>query len=247
MNSQWRKLCKSIVPELNDYLHKGQCGRISLLGGCEEYTGSPFFAVHASIKLGVDLAHIICDINAGNVIKSYSPELIVYPYLRTRDSLKQYPADNSCIQTRVNSLLPRFHCLIAGPGMGRDDIMLQNAKVILEEAKKLELPMILDGDALYLLLLEPNLIHGYKNAILTPNHNEYNRLCQAVNLPFGAPVDSLAKAYGGVTIVQKGIQDNISDGDHSIVICNELGGKRRFGGQGDVLAGAIGCFITWQR
>lgn len=32
--------------------YKGQCGKIAVLGGCLEYTGSPFFAAFAALKVG---------------------------------------------------------------------------------------------------------------------------------------------------------------------------------------------------
>ena len=42
--------------------------------------------MHA-LQVGADLAHVFCTESASQVIKSYSPELIVHPYLpRERDA-----------------------------------------------------------------------------------------------------------------------------------------------------------------
>lgn len=49
---------------------------------------------------------------------------------------------------------------------------------------------------------------------------------------------------GGVTVVRKGAIDIISDGEMAMV-CEAPGCWRRVGGQGDVLAGAVGAFVTW--
>jgi ATP-dependent NAD(P)H-hydrate dehydratase len=49
---------------------------------------------------------------------------------------------------------------------------------------------------------------------------------------------------GGVTIVQKGSKDVISDGV-GYIECNEDGSARRCGGQGDVLSGSIATFLSW--
>ena len=41
---QFSKLTKAIIPPLTSSLHKGQLGKIGIIGGCLEYTGAPFFA-----------------------------------------------------------------------------------------------------------------------------------------------------------------------------------------------------------
>ena len=42
--SQILKLAREIVPSLTSSLHKGQLGKIGVIGGCLEYTGAPFYA-----------------------------------------------------------------------------------------------------------------------------------------------------------------------------------------------------------
>ena len=79
--SEMLQKVKSIVPRLTQELHKGQCGRIAVFGGCVLYTGAPYFAAIAALKAGADLVHVFCEKGAGSVIKSYSPELIVHPVL----------------------------------------------------------------------------------------------------------------------------------------------------------------------
>ena len=37
-------LLKRIIPPLTSALHKGQMGKICIIGGCREYTGAPFYA-----------------------------------------------------------------------------------------------------------------------------------------------------------------------------------------------------------
>ena len=70
-----------VVPRLTNTMHKGQCGRVAVFGGCILYTGAPYFAAISALKCGADLVHVFCEKEAGTVIKSYSPELIVHPVL----------------------------------------------------------------------------------------------------------------------------------------------------------------------
>jgi len=56
----------------------------------------------------------------------------------------------------------------------------------------------------------------------------------------------LAKAFGGVTVVQKGGKDYISNGDE-LFISDLKGGLKRSGGQGDTLTGALATFLAWRK
>ncbi|GBG61214.1 hypothetical protein CBR_g19747 [Chara braunii] len=64
---------RAFVPQLSPGKHKGQAGEIAVVGGCREYTETPYFAAKA---------RVFCAKDAGPVIKSYSPELIVHPVLK---------------------------------------------------------------------------------------------------------------------------------------------------------------------
>ena len=91
------------MPKLTEDLRKGQCGRIAVFGGCFLYTGAPYFAAISALKAGADLVHVFCEKEAGNVIKSYSPELIVHPVLDTEYVLEE-----------IDKWLPRLHCVVIG-------------------------------------------------------------------------------------------------------------------------------------
>lgn len=45
-------------------------GRIGVLGGSGDYSGAPFFSAFGAMRFGADLAHVICEPEAGNVIKT---------------------------------------------------------------------------------------------------------------------------------------------------------------------------------
>lgn len=62
-------------------MHKGEAGRIGVIGGSLEYTGAPYYAGIAALKFGADLCHVFCPKAASIPLKCYSPELIVHPIL----------------------------------------------------------------------------------------------------------------------------------------------------------------------
>jgi len=99
-------------------------------------------------------------------------------------------------------------------------------------------------DCLNLITLKPSLIYGYTNAVLTPNINEYKRLCQSLKITSEEDLPSVCSKLGGVVVLRKGQIDCISDGSTTIS-CDITGSPRRCGGQGDVLAGSLGTMLAW--
>lgn len=174
--------------------------------------------------------------------------------MRTKAELEE-GRDATAVAATVKTRLSTLHSLVVGPGLGRDDTILESVTQIIGDAKDLSLPIVVDGDGLWLVCQEPGIIHGYRKAILTPNAAEYSRLCQkllgAEVRPNSESVDqallrtaSLAAALGHVTILRKGEFDIVSDGLESAV-CSAAGGLRRCSGQGDILAGTVGLFNAW--
>uniref|UniRef100_A0A3Q3E0Q1 ATP-dependent (S)-NAD(P)H-hydrate dehydratase n=1 Tax=Labrus bergylta TaxID=56723 RepID=A0A3Q3E0Q1_9LABR len=237
MDDDLLSLVKNTIPPLTSKKHKGQDGRIGIIGGCQDYTGAPYFAAISALK-GADLSHVFCTKEAAPVIKSYSPELIVHPVLDSPNAVEE-----------IEKWLPRLHSLVVGPGLGREGLLLKTVKVI-EKSKTRDIPIVIDADGLWLVTQQPSVIQGYHKGILTPNIMEFTRLYQALNRE---PMDSsdhqhslmqLSVAMGNLTVVLKGEQDVITDGS-KVFTCSLEGSGRRCGGQGDLLSGSMGVFAHW--
>lgn len=89
-------------------MHKGQNGKVGVIGGSVEYTGAPYYVGAASLKSGADIVHVFCPEEASIPIKSYSPELIVHPCLHQPDQASKW-------------ILNACSSLVVGPGLGRDE------------------------------------------------------------------------------------------------------------------------------
>jgi ATP-dependent NAD(P)H-hydrate dehydratase len=61
---------------------------------------------------------------------------------------------------QVEAWFTRLDCLVVGPGLGRDSLLLDTARSIIQRARKTGLPLILDGDSLFLVAREPDLVLG---------------------------------------------------------------------------------------
>ncbi|XP_037497405.1 ATP-dependent (S)-NAD(P)H-hydrate dehydratase isoform X2 [Jatropha curcas] len=282
-------ILRAITPILDPTRHKGQAGKVAVIGGCREYTGAPYFAAISALKIGADLSHVFCTKDAAPVIKSYSPELIVHPILEesynvgyfsllsldmypyslcyiaivaeqnadfygephaSRDGDKKYMSDK--VVAEVDKWMERFDCLVVGPGLGRDPFLLDCVSEIMKQARRSNVPIIVDGDGLFLVTNSLDLVSGYPLAVLTPNVNEYKRLvhkvlnCEVNHQDAHEQLLSLAKRIGGITILRKGRSDLISDGE-IVKSVSVYGSPRRCGGQGDILSGSVAVFVSWAR
>jgi ATP-dependent NAD(P)H-hydrate dehydratase len=130
--------------------------------------------------------------------------------------------------------------------------MQETVARVIEAARKENMPFVLDADGLYIAQTKPELIQGYRECILTPNVVEFSRLCKSKGLDpnrlqnGGKGAAELAKAFGGVTIIQKGAEDYISNGEQTF-ISDLQGGFKRSGGQGDTLTGSLATFLAWRK
>lgn len=241
VSAEQRLVC-AIIPPLCSERHKGQAGRIAILGGSVDFTGAPYFAGMAALRTGADLAYVLCPSSAAPAIKSYGPELMVMPFPET--------GGPDAAAQRVCEVLPRLHALVIGPGLGRAEAARGLLKTVVAKARSLSLPLVVDADALHFVAQDPDMVRGYQRALLTPNAAELELLCNAVLGVRAAVPDrteaarQLARGLGNVTVLAKGSEDVVTDGRVSLT-CREQGSPRRCGGQGDIVSGAAATFMFW--
>ncbi|XP_047031456.1 ATP-dependent (S)-NAD(P)H-hydrate dehydratase-like [Helicoverpa zea] len=228
----FRLLSKSIIPTMAGSV-KGDAGKIGVIGGSIEYTGAPYFSAITSMKVGADLAYVITTESAATVIKNYSPDLIVYPYLNTKYASK------------IRSLIPKMDVIVIGPGLGREPETVHLITDIIQDCKNLGKPLVIDADGLYVVSKNTSVIKNYPcpGVVLTPNLREANRLMDAVSKN-----DSNWYSYWGdcVAVLVKGEKDHFNTNMTVYSwIATGGGSGRRVGGQGDILSGALATFYHW--
>ncbi|PWN52571.1 hypothetical protein IE53DRAFT_367085 [Violaceomyces palustris] len=244
------RLTRRLIPPLSSERHKGQAGKVAIVGGSKDYCGAPYFASISCMRLGSDMSHTICQPTSSQVIKSYSPDLIVHPILDPE-------LNESEREKELRSVLSRVQSVVLGPGLGREPFMMDCAKLCIRLCREMDIYLVVDADGLWLVQDQPEVILGYEKAVLTPNVVEFERLCKALDVKEEESlvmegsnpkreerVKRLAKALGGPVILEKGKLDRITDGIEMLE--NDLrGGLKRCGGQGDILSGCLGTFLAW--
>jgi NAD(P)H-hydrate epimerase len=212
-------------PQRDAKAHKGDGGKVLVVGGSSNYTGAPYFAATAALKAGCDLSYVTAPRKPAGRI-ALSPDLIVYPL----DS-------EECItEEDVGKILKlKADVLCIGNGLGDGKESLDAARKIISKTKK---PMVIDGDALKAVKkLLPKL---KKNVVLTPHAAEFKRL-------FGLKATEknarkMATKYN-CAILLKGREDIIAQGKN--IKYNKSGNPYMSkGGTGDVLAGLCAGFLA---
>ena len=203
---------RQIAPALDGQGHKGQAGRIGVLGGSVDYAGAPYYAGMSALRVGAELLYMCTAQEACGPIKGYSPELMVsgvYRHSHISDPSTADEEKKNMVEA-MKAKLGRFHALAVGPGLGRHPEVLDAVASVIEAARESELPLVIDADGLWLITERPELVKNYKNAVLTPNKHEYGNLAENVLGDRNGQVSDLCAKLGGPIILKKGAVRNRS-------------------------------------
>ncbi|KAK1592835.1 hypothetical protein Q3G72_031162 [Acer saccharum] len=143
-------ILRAISPILDPNRHKGQAGKIAVIGGCRVYTGAPYFAAISALKIAADLSHLFCTKDAAPVLKGYNPELIVHPILEESYSISGLADEerkriSSKILAKVDKWMERFDCLVVGPGLRRDPYFLEGVSETMKHVRQPNFQIVIDG------------------------------------------------------------------------------------------------------
>jgi NAD(P)H-hydrate epimerase len=139
--------------------------------------------------------------------------------------------------------LQRCKALVVGPGLGTDDRKASEVRRIINEV---DIPVVIDADALTMLGERPDLRGRSKATVLTPHEGEFGRLAGArPGADRFASVRDLAAATGA-TVLLKGPTTVVASPDGDVLVSNTGSPRLATAGSGDVLSGIIGAFLTSQ-
>lgn len=229
-----KSLLKKIYPKRNPWTHKGDHGYVLIIAGSKRYSGSPVFNALAALRAGADLITIVGPKRAMDIAASFLPDLICYPLEGDYLDLKHLP--------EILAMAKNFNSLVIGGGLGRNKKTL---KAICQIIKKIDLPMVIDADAIYAVAGKKQILKG-KKSIITPHTKEFEILTGEKVLPKVEDRKEKVKKWAKklkTTILLKGYIDVISDGKK--VALNRTGSPLMTkGGLGDVLAGMAGAILS---
>lgn len=225
---------KKLFPKRKRDSHKGDNGRVLIVGGSREYYGAPILAGMGALFGGTDLVTLFVPECNFDVSRSYYPDFIV----------KAFPGDH--LDARGVELVARASenqdCVMFGPGIGDRE---ETQTAIQALIKKIECPLVLDSHAIYALPRKET--RDNARILITPHAQEFANFCKkpmpSLFIEKTEYVKKCATTFN-VNVLLKNPVDIIvsAKGDFCINSTGNQGMTK--GGTGDVLAGLIGGLVA---
>ena len=203
-----------LFPKFDSKKHKGQNGKVAVIGG-GEFSGAPALAAIGAYRSGVDLVHVFVPEVSYEQVSSFAPELIVH-------KLEGNRINKGFLLSIVED---EFDSIVIGPGMGKHEDSIEAVQFILDNFEN----VVIDADAIDIYNFRKN------NILLTPHLGELKRL-KVENDRLGLMAFTRSN---NVSLLLKGEKDFITDGNYFKI--NTTGHPRMaVGGTGDLLSGLCG-------
>ncbi len=225
---------KALYPVPKHDSHKGQNGRVLIVGGSLDYYGAPILAAMGALFGGTDLVYLMVPECNFEVSRSYYPDFIV----------RSFPGDH--LDARgvepIAHVATLARAMLVGPGIGyhRDTIEAVHAL-----AKKVKMPVVLDAQAIQ--ALDRHNVRDNARVLLTPHAQEFSDFCgehfPSLLIEKVEHVKKIAARFN-VNILVKNPIDILASYDGHFCI-NQTGNPgMTSGGTGDVLSGFVASLMS---
>lgn len=217
--------------------HKGDRGRLLVVGGGPGMVGAAVLAARAAYRSGIGLVRLCVAPESVPLVQGLAPEAIAAPWPETDDAARD--------------LVSWTRALLVGPGLGRSPETRALVERMLRAGRA---PVVLDADALNVFEGEAEALGALlrdRQALVTPHPLEFERLSgveDVVERRFEVGAD-LATRLGAVVLL-KGVPTVIhapgGDGASRLSPLVVARGTPALavGGSGDVLAGVCAALLA---
>ncbi len=225
-----------VTKSRNPSAHKGDFGRLLVIGGSEVYSGAPTLVSLGAMRTGVDIVYLAAPTKTAVAISSMSPDLITIKLEGVNLNLENIGA--------IKPYLGMVDAVAMGPGIGLNPEAVKFVKACVEEVEKAKKPLLLDADGLkaFAKFKRPLKVP----LVLTPHAGEY-AILTGEGLPENQEerilaIQKTAKKLTA-TILVKGKVDIICDTNRAKLNFTGNPGMT-VGGTGDVLTGIVGGLLA---
>ncbi len=228
----------AVLPPFAATMHKGDRGRVLVIGGDHGMAGAAIHAATTALASGAGLAKIA----AHGVTIQAAQELLP-------DALTVQTALGPQIEPELAEAIAWADTLVLGPGLGRGAERTALVKAVLEITDS---PVVIDADALHAGF--ETLMAGESHRVLTPHPGEFAAVFpdlanQVAADRFAAATSatsatSAASAVAAPVVLLKGVPTVIAQEGRPSRIVASGNPALATGGSGDLLAGFIGSFLA---
>lgn len=235
-----RAYAKTLLPPRKEDGHKGDLGKLLVLGGSVGYTGAPYLTASAAEHSGCGLVYLGVPESIWAVEAAKCAGAMPFPLPEVDGRL--CPASLDAMQDKVKGC----DVIALGPGLGRGKGTEQFVHALLWQARQ---PMVLDADGLNALQGCPERLDDRRGCVtvITPHDGEFARLSGRTleELASRSRADyacEFAEKYG-CCVVLKGHRTLIALPDGTLYRNTTGCSALSKGGSGDVLTGLIASLL----
>jgi NAD(P)H-hydrate epimerase len=220
---------RGLIPKRSPYSHKGDYGRVLIIGGSVGYSGAPCLSALAAVRSGAGLVWLGVPQSIYTIAAVKMWEAMPFPLEDSEGHISK-----SALPEILRRLEGMSSCLI-GIGMGR----YRDAEAIVEAVlSKAQCPVVLDADGINAVSGNIDILkRAACPVILTPHEGEFRRFGRDIINREEAAV-SFAKESGCTTVL-KGHDTVTAFPDGSFYVNGTGNPGMAKGGSGDVLAGML--------
>jgi NAD(P)H-hydrate epimerase len=224
------------LPTRNKESHKGDFGRVLMIGGSRGMAGAIAMSGIAALRSGSGLLKIATPDSIQESVASFSPCLMTVGIESKKGHFSSGAIDQLLEEAEWADVIA------IGPGMGR---FKSQQKLVETLYTELPQPLIVDADALNLLADSDAALAEHKGLrMLTPHPGEFQRLqeCKTTDRETMADMALEMAFEAQVTVVLKGARTLVTDGKDRFI--NRTGNPgMATAGSGDVLTGVIASLV----
>jgi NAD(P)H-hydrate epimerase len=219
--------------------NKGTFGQILIIAGARGYSGAAAMAARAALKTGAGLVRLAAPQCVIQAVEGNTMETVKIP-------LKETAAGtiSAAAQAQLKTALSKSDVVVIGPGLTTDP---ETARFVKNILPKINVPLIVDADALNIIAGDIRLLKKIKApCLITPHPGELSRLSAYKPGHINDHRIDIAAGFAKkhkLSIVLKGAPTVIADADGKVYINPTGNSGLASAGSGDVLVGMIAAFL----
>ncbi len=222
------------------YTHKGTFGHVLILAGSRGKSGAGILSALGALRGGAGLVTLASTKTLQKIYSTILPEILTA-------GLEEEASGEISFKSleKFLTLCEGKRVIVIGPGLGLSEGVRNFLKELLS---KINIPLVIDADALTLLSEEPEILKNYKGLkVLTPHPGEAQRF---LKISIKEILSNRLKALEEIVkltdsiVVLKGPHSVIMSPDGKVGISSVDEPGLSQGGMGDILSGLIGALLA---
>lgn len=227
---------REVLTPFTAEMHKGDRGRVLVVGGADGMAGAAIFAAKAAQRSGAGLVKLAAQEASVRASQAQSPDIMAVATLL-----------GETLEPALAEALEWADAVVLGPGLGRGTARERFVRAVARASRG---SLLIDADALIAFrgaADELRTVLAGRSALLTPHKGEFAALFPDLTEatrrdPFGAATAAAERV--GQTVLLKGVPTIVAAPGRPLLVSSAGNPGLATGGTGDVLSGMAASWLA---